>query len=81
MNKTAIPDINWWIAKLRANIPAYLIQIPPQMTMTTDVAPSGWGSTLEKCLKMIELVYGTQNKRQAKLISYNKEIKAMIQGL
>ncbi|KAA6357844.1 MAG: hypothetical protein EZS28_046628, partial [Streblomastix strix] len=32
MNKTAVPDINWWIAKLRANIPAQLIQIPPQMT-------------------------------------------------
>ncbi|KAA6335510.1 MAG: putative Pro-Pol polyprotein, partial [Streblomastix strix] len=41
MNKTAIPDINWWIVKLRANIPAQLIQIPPQMTMTTDAAPSG----------------------------------------
>ncbi|KAA6398232.1 MAG: hypothetical protein EZS28_006239 [Streblomastix strix] len=41
MNKTAIPDINWWIAKLRANIPAQLIQIPPQVTMTTDAAPSG----------------------------------------
>ncbi|KAA6368255.1 MAG: hypothetical protein EZS28_036219 [Streblomastix strix] len=41
MNKTAILDINCWIEKLRANIPAQLIQIPPQMTTTTDAAPSG----------------------------------------
>ncbi|KAA6366752.1 MAG: hypothetical protein EZS28_037723, partial [Streblomastix strix] len=52
MNNIAIPDINWWIAKLRANIPAQLIQIPPQMTMTTDAAPSGWGSTLERELEI-----------------------------
>ncbi|KAA6392309.1 MAG: hypothetical protein EZS28_012169, partial [Streblomastix strix] len=65
MNKTAIPDINWWIAKLRANIPAQLIQIPPQMTMTTDAAPSEWGSTLEKEPEMIAMAHGTWNKRQA----------------
>ncbi|KAA6361438.1 MAG: hypothetical protein EZS28_043036 [Streblomastix strix] len=59
MNKTAIPDINWWIAKLWANIPTQLIQIPPQMTMTTDEAPSGWGSTLEKELEMIAMAHGT----------------------
>ncbi|KAA6386415.1 MAG: hypothetical protein EZS28_018062 [Streblomastix strix] len=40
MNETAIPDINWWIANFRANIPAQLIQIPPQITMTTDAEPN-----------------------------------------
>ncbi|KAA6353732.1 MAG: putative Transposon Ty3-I Gag-Pol polyprotein, partial [Streblomastix strix] len=74
MNKTAIPDINWWIAKLRANIPAQLIQISPQMTMTTDAAPSGWGSTLEKEQEMIAIAHGTWNRRQAKLSSNNREI-------
>ncbi|KAA6372651.1 MAG: hypothetical protein EZS28_031824 [Streblomastix strix] len=62
MNKTAIPDINWFIVKLRANIPAQLIQIPPQMTMTTDAASGGWGSTLERELEMIAIAYGTWNK-------------------
>ncbi|KAA6368720.1 MAG: putative reverse transcriptase, partial [Streblomastix strix] len=81
MNKTAIPDINWWIAKLRANTPVQLIQIPPQMTMTTDAAPSGWGSTLEKEQEMIAMAHGTWNKRQAKLTSNNREIKAITQGL
>ncbi|KAA6358409.1 MAG: hypothetical protein EZS28_046064, partial [Streblomastix strix] len=81
MNKTAIPDINWWITKLRANIPAQLIQIPPQMTMTIDAAPSGWGSTLEKELEMIAIAHGTWNKRQAKLSSNNREIKATTQVL
>ncbi|KAA6362766.1 MAG: hypothetical protein EZS28_041706, partial [Streblomastix strix] len=81
MNKTAIPDINWWIAKLRANIPAQLIQLPPQMTMRTDAAPNGWGSTLKKELKMIAMAYGSQNKKYAKLTSNNREIKAIIQGL
>ncbi|KAA6401433.1 MAG: hypothetical protein EZS28_003031 [Streblomastix strix] len=81
MNKTAIADINWWIAKLKANIPAQLIQMPPQMTMTTDAAPSGWGSTLEKELEMIAMAHGTWNKRQAKLTSNNREIKAITQGL
>ncbi|KAA6370870.1 MAG: hypothetical protein EZS28_033602 [Streblomastix strix] len=41
MNKTAIPDINWWIAKLMANIPTQLIQVLPQMTMTIDAVPCG----------------------------------------
>ncbi|KAA6374988.1 MAG: hypothetical protein EZS28_029486 [Streblomastix strix] len=59
MNKTAIPDINWWIAKLRANIPAQLIQIPPKVIMTTNAAPSRWGSTQERDLKMIAIAYGT----------------------
>ncbi|KAA6368351.1 MAG: putative Transposon Tf2-6 polyprotein, partial [Streblomastix strix] len=81
MNETAIPDINWWIAKLRANIPAQLIQISPQMTMATDAAPSGWGSTLEKELKMISMAHGTWNKIQTKLTSNNREIKAITQGL
>ncbi|KAA6374180.1 MAG: hypothetical protein EZS28_030291, partial [Streblomastix strix] len=81
MNKTAIPDINQWIAKLRANIPAQLIQIPPQMTMTIDVAPSGWGSTLERELQMIEIAHGTWNKRQVKLSCNNREIQAITQGL
>ncbi|KAA6365984.1 MAG: putative Transposon Tf2-6 polyprotein [Streblomastix strix] len=81
MNKTAIPDINWWITKLRANIPAQLIQIPPQMTMTTDAAPSGWCSTLEKEQEMIAMAQGTWNKRQAKLTSNNREIKAITQSL
>ncbi|KAA6398276.1 MAG: putative Transposon Tf2-6 polyprotein [Streblomastix strix] len=81
MNKTAIPDIDWWIAKLRANIPAQLIQILPQMTMTTDAEPSGWGSTLEKELEMIAMAHGTWNKRQAKLSSNNREIKAITQSL
>ncbi|KAA6370996.1 MAG: hypothetical protein EZS28_033477, partial [Streblomastix strix] len=81
MNKTATPDINWWIAKLRANIPAQLIQIPPQMTMTIDAASSGWGSTLEKELEMIAMAHGTWNKRQTKLTSNNREIKAITQGL
>ncbi|KAA6384379.1 MAG: putative Transposon Tf2-6 polyprotein, partial [Streblomastix strix] len=81
MNKTAIPDINWWIAKLRANIPTQLIQIPPQMAMTTDAAPSGWGSTQEKEQEMITVAHGTWKKRQAKLSSNNREIKAITQGL
>ncbi|KAA6402962.1 MAG: hypothetical protein EZS28_001504 [Streblomastix strix] len=81
MNKTAIPDINWWIAKLRANIPAQLIQIPSQMTMTTDEAPSSWGLTLERQLEMIAMAHGTQNKRQVKLLSNNREIKTITQGL
>ncbi|KAA6355596.1 MAG: hypothetical protein EZS28_048877 [Streblomastix strix] len=33
--------------------------------MTTDVAPSGWGSTIEKELEMIAVAYGTWIKRQA----------------
>ncbi|KAA6355959.1 MAG: putative reverse transcriptase, partial [Streblomastix strix] len=81
MNKTAIPDINWWIAKLMANIPALLIQTSPQMTVTTDAAPSGWDSTLEKELEMIAMAHGTWNKRQAKLSSNNREIKVITQGL
>ncbi|KAA6357861.1 MAG: hypothetical protein EZS28_046611 [Streblomastix strix] len=81
INKTAIPDINWWIAKFRANIPAQLIQIPPQNTVTTDAAPSGWGSTLEKEQEMIAMAHGTWNGRQAKLSSNNREIKAITQGL
>ncbi|KAA6371932.1 MAG: putative reverse transcriptase [Streblomastix strix] len=81
MNKMAIPDINWWIVKLKANTPAQLIQIPPQMTMTTDAAPSGWGSTLEKEQEMIATAHGTWNRRQAKLTSNNREIKAITQGL
>ncbi|KAA6361917.1 MAG: hypothetical protein EZS28_042555 [Streblomastix strix] len=81
VNKTAIPDINWWMTKLGANIPAQLVQIPPQMTMTTDAATSGWGQTLEKALEMIAMTQRTWNKRQAKLISNNKEIKAINQNL
>ncbi|KAA6371998.1 MAG: putative Transposon Tf2-6 polyprotein [Streblomastix strix] len=81
MNKTAISDINWWIAKLEANTPAQLIQIPPQVTMTTDAAPSGWCSTLEKEQEMIAMAHGTWKKRQAKLTSNNREIKAITQGL
>ncbi|KAA6341636.1 MAG: hypothetical protein EZS28_052443, partial [Streblomastix strix] len=80
-NKTAIPDINRWIAKLIANTPAQLIQISPQMTMTTDAAPSGWDSTLEKEQEMIAMAHGTWNQRQAKLSSNNREIKAITQGL
>ncbi|KAA6367209.1 MAG: hypothetical protein EZS28_037264 [Streblomastix strix] len=41
MNMTAISDIIWWIANIIANPSAQLTQIPPQMTMTTDAAPSG----------------------------------------
>ncbi|KAA6364248.1 MAG: hypothetical protein EZS28_040227, partial [Streblomastix strix] len=81
MNQAAIPDINWWITKLRANIPAQLIQIPPQIAMTTDAAPSGWGSTQEKELEMIAMVRGTWTKRQAKLSNDNREIKAITQRL
>ncbi|KAA6317737.1 MAG: hypothetical protein EZS28_055048, partial [Streblomastix strix] len=80
MNKTAILDMNWRIAKLRANIPAQLIQIPPQMTMTTDAAPSGWCSTLEKELEMIAMAHGIWKNRQAKLTSNNSQIKAITQG-
>ncbi|KAA6359298.1 MAG: hypothetical protein EZS28_045174, partial [Streblomastix strix] len=53
MNKTAIPEINWWVTKLRANIPAKLIQIPPEKTMTTDAASSCWSQALETELEMI----------------------------
>ncbi|KAA6365141.1 MAG: hypothetical protein EZS28_039332 [Streblomastix strix] len=81
MNKTAIPDIKWWIAKLRANIPAQLVRIPQQMTMTTNAASSGWGSKLEKELKMIATAHGTWNKSCAKLTSNNREIKAITQGM
>ncbi|KAA6354967.1 MAG: hypothetical protein EZS28_049505, partial [Streblomastix strix] len=42
--------------------------------MTTDAAPSGWGSTLEKEQEMIAMAHGTWNKRQAKLSSNNMEI-------
>ncbi|KAA6355754.1 MAG: hypothetical protein EZS28_048719, partial [Streblomastix strix] len=81
MNKTAIPDLNWQITKLRVNIPAQLIQISSQMTMTIDAAPRGWGSTLEKELEMMAMAHGTWNKRQAKVTSNNREIKAITQGL
>ncbi|KAA6364142.1 MAG: hypothetical protein EZS28_040332, partial [Streblomastix strix] len=49
--------------------------------MTTDAAPSGWGSTLEKELEMIAIAHETWNKRQTKLTSKNREIKAITQGL
>ncbi|KAA6341151.1 MAG: hypothetical protein EZS28_052478 [Streblomastix strix] len=62
MNKTTIPDKKWWIAKLRANIPALPIHIPPQMIMTTDAEPSEWGSTLEREFEIIAMAYGTWNK-------------------
>ncbi|KAA6379820.1 MAG: hypothetical protein EZS28_024653 [Streblomastix strix] len=67
--------------KLRANIPAQLIQISPQMTMTTDAAPSGWGSILEKEPEMIAIAHGTWNIRQAKLINNSRDINAITQGL
>ncbi|KAA6355808.1 MAG: hypothetical protein EZS28_048665, partial [Streblomastix strix] len=76
MNKTAIPDINCWIAKLRANIPARLIQILSQITVTKDAAPIGLGSTLEKELEIIAMAHGTWNKRQAKPTINNREINA-----
>ncbi|KAA6363059.1 MAG: hypothetical protein EZS28_041414 [Streblomastix strix] len=79
--KTAIQDINQWITKLRANVPAQLIKILQQMIMTTEAAPSGWGSTLERELEMIAIVHGTWNKRQVKLSSNSREIKAITQGL
>ncbi|KAA6311404.1 MAG: hypothetical protein EZS28_056134, partial [Streblomastix strix] len=65
----------------RANIPAQLIQILPQITMTTDEAPSGWGPTLEREMEIIATVHGTWNKRQVKLSSNNREIKAIAQDL
>ncbi|KAA6403983.1 MAG: hypothetical protein EZS28_000493 [Streblomastix strix] len=42
-NITAISEVIWLRTKFRANIPAQLVQIPPQMTMTTttDAAPNG----------------------------------------
>ncbi|KAA6395735.1 MAG: hypothetical protein EZS28_008737 [Streblomastix strix] len=51
------------------------------MTMTTDAAPRGWGSALERELGMIAIAHGTWNKRQVKLSSNNREIKAINQGL
>ncbi|KAA6403178.1 MAG: hypothetical protein EZS28_001304 [Streblomastix strix] len=81
MNKTAIPDINWWVAKFRAIIPALSIQISPQISMATDAAASGRGSTLKKELETIAVAHGTWNKRQAKLTRNNREIKAITQGL
>ncbi|KAA6394078.1 MAG: hypothetical protein EZS28_010392 [Streblomastix strix] len=81
MNKIVISDKNWWITKLGANIPAQLIQIPPQMTMTADAAPSGKDSTLEKELEMIAIAHGTWNKMQVKLSRKSREIKAITQGL
>ncbi|KAA6393041.1 MAG: hypothetical protein EZS28_011437 [Streblomastix strix] len=59
MNKTAIPDINWWIAKLRANIPTQLIQILPQMIMIKDAAPNSCGLTIENVLEIIVSAHGT----------------------
>ncbi|KAA6380472.1 MAG: hypothetical protein EZS28_024000, partial [Streblomastix strix] len=44
-------------------------------------ALSGWGSTIESELEMIAIALGTWNKRQAKLTSNNREIKAITQGL
>ncbi|KAA6396703.1 MAG: hypothetical protein EZS28_007771 [Streblomastix strix] len=79
INKTAIPDINQQVAKLKVNIPAQLIQITPQMAMSTDAAPSGWGSALERELEMIAISHGTWNKKQAKLAYNNREIKAITQ--
>ncbi|KAA6374301.1 MAG: hypothetical protein EZS28_030172 [Streblomastix strix] len=80
MNKIAIPDINCWVTKLRANIQTQLIYILPQMTMPTDAAPSGWGSTLEREIEMAAIAHGTWSKKQAKLTSKNSEIKAITQG-
>ncbi|KAA6399441.1 MAG: hypothetical protein EZS28_005039 [Streblomastix strix] len=81
MNKTAIPDINWWAAQFRANIPTQLIQILSQIIMVADAAPSGWDSTLERELEMIEMAHRTWNKSYAKLSNNNREIKAITQGL
>ncbi|KAA6394944.1 MAG: hypothetical protein EZS28_009525 [Streblomastix strix] len=80
MNKTTIPDINRWIAKLRANIPAQLKQTIPQMTILLDAALSGRDSTLEKGMEMIAMVHGISYKRKVKLASNNKEIKAITQS-
>ncbi|KAA6394066.1 MAG: hypothetical protein EZS28_010399 [Streblomastix strix] len=81
MNKTAIPDINWLVTKLRANIPTKLTQILQQITMTTDETPRKWSSKLEKELKVIAIAHVTWNKRQMKLSSNNREIKAITLGL
>ncbi|KAA6381811.1 MAG: hypothetical protein EZS28_022664 [Streblomastix strix] len=62
MNKTVIPDINWWVSKLKMNISAQLLQILPKMTMTMDAAPSDKGSTLDIELEMITMAHGTWNK-------------------
>ncbi|KAA6368646.1 MAG: hypothetical protein EZS28_035829 [Streblomastix strix] len=48
--------------------------------MTTDAAPSGWGSPLEREPEMIAIAQGTCNKRQVKLSSNSREIKAIIKG-
>ncbi|KAA6356926.1 MAG: hypothetical protein EZS28_047547 [Streblomastix strix] len=81
INITAIPDRNWLITKLRVSISAQLVQIAPQMTMTTDAAPSGSDSTQEKEPEMTAMAYGTWNKREARLTNYNREIKAITQSL
>ncbi|KAA6378278.1 MAG: hypothetical protein EZS28_026194 [Streblomastix strix] len=49
--------------------------------MTTDAAPSGWCSTLQKEQEMIAMAHGTWNKKQAKLTSNNRKIKDITQDL
>ncbi|KAA6376873.1 MAG: hypothetical protein EZS28_027600 [Streblomastix strix] len=51
------------------------------MTKSKDATPSRWGSTLERELEMKAIDHGTWNKRQVKLTSNIREIKAITQGL
>ncbi|KAA6397693.1 MAG: hypothetical protein EZS28_006780 [Streblomastix strix] len=61
MNKTAIPDINWWIMKLRSNVTAHFAQTLSEMIVTTDASPNRKDSIIEKGKEMISIAHGTWN--------------------
>ncbi|KAA6383319.1 MAG: hypothetical protein EZS28_021154, partial [Streblomastix strix] len=80
MDKTTIPDLNWWIMNLKSNVPAHLARTISEMIMTADASHNRWDSTPEMGKEMKSIAHGTCKRIQTKQKFNSKEIKAIIQG-
>ncbi|KAA6366712.1 MAG: hypothetical protein EZS28_037761, partial [Streblomastix strix] len=70
LNRSAIPDITWWINKLAHHKPLCFMKPNRWITIQTDVSSSGWGATLTRENKEKIFAYGEW--KSSNLISSNQ---------
>ncbi|KAA6360606.1 MAG: hypothetical protein EZS28_043867, partial [Streblomastix strix] len=80
LNRSAIPDITWWINKLAHNQPLCFTRPNKWITIQTDALSSGWGATLTRENK--EQVFAHAEWKNSNVKSSNqREMTAALKAL
>jgi hypothetical protein len=77
LTRALLPELHWWLRKLRENTPNSIRPFEAATTIYTDASENGWGATVRRLTNRTRWMFGWWHGKEAE-VNCMRELKAVI---